>query len=162
VTVTLLDQTRSLKSSEIDWISDQFKACLRVLDAKGEVRLALIGDDRMADAHERYSGVSGTTDVLTFDLRDDATHPLDTDLLLCVDEARRQATARGHSTPRELLLYALHGVLHCLGEDDHDPDAARRMHAREDEVLSAIGVGVTYSVDERVAPGGGQAGGAAE
>lgn len=78
--------------------------------------------------------------------------PLDVDLLICVDEARRQSAARGHSIERELLLYILHGVLHCLGEDDHDPTDAARMHAREDEVLDAIGVGATFSRECKEAP----------
>lgn len=104
----------------------------------------------MAAAHVRHSGVEGTTDVLTFDLREDpaAGGALETELLLCVDEARRQAAALGHLAERELLLYALHGVLHCMGEDDHDEAAAARMHAREDRVLTAIGVGATFARGE--------------
>jgi probable rRNA maturation factor len=62
-----------------------------------------------------------------------------------VDEAGRQSAVRGHTVEQELLLYVVHGVLHCLGHDDHDPDAAARMHAEEDRVLAAVGVGVTYA-----------------
>ena len=104
----------------------------------------------MAEAHQRWSGVSGTTDVLTFDLaegRSAGGEALDVDLLLCADEARRQADARGFPIERELLLYLVHGVLHCLGHDDHDEDAFARMHAEEDRLLEAAGVGATYGVD---------------
>jgi rRNA maturation RNase YbeY len=120
----------------------------------GEVRVRLVGDAEMAPAHERYCGVAGTTDVLTFDLADEPGGPLDADLLVCVDEARRQARARGIEVAAELMLYIAHGVLHCLGHDDHDEAGAGRMHAIEDQWLSAIGLGRVYAVPERSAEPG--------
>jgi rRNA maturation RNase YbeY len=110
----------------------------------------------MAAAHARFSRVEGTTDVLTFDLTEGASGtrpaagaaPLDADILLCLDEARRQASARGIPVERELLLYFVHATLHCLGEDDTNDDAAAAMHAREDALLCAIGVGVTFAAPE--------------
>lgn len=117
----------------------------------------------MADSHQRYSGVPGTTDVLTFDLRTDADrerHParMDVDLLVCHDQAARQAAARGHTPENELLLYVVHGLLHCLGHDDHEAEGYARMHAEEDRVLAAIGIGPVFGV----AGGGGVGGGGGE
>lgn len=137
------------------WVSERLERACAHLGATGEVRLALVDDDEMAREHARTLGDPTTTDVITFDLADGAsaaTRELDADLLLCVDEARRRGAERGHAPERELLLYALHGVLHCLGEDDTDEASHARMHAREDEVLEAIGVGATYRA------GGGGAG----
>ena len=115
------------------------------LDARGEVRVRVVDDATMSDLHARHSGVAGTTDVLTFDLRPMGLGPLDTDIIVCLDEAARQAATRNHSPERELLLYALHGMLHCLGHDDHDEAAYARMHAAEDAVLTAIGVGPLFA-----------------
>ena len=70
---------------------------------------------------------------------------LDTDLLVCVDEGRRQSDRREIPLERELLLYIIHGALHCLGYDDHDQSEARAMHAREDEILESIGAGATFT-----------------
>jgi probable rRNA maturation factor len=125
------------------------QAAAATLGLTGEIRVRLVDDAQMSAAHERYSRVAGTTDVLTFDLRDPesaAGNPaaMDVDIYACVDEAGRQAAHRGHGVERELLLYILHGILHCLGEDDHDDAAYARMHAREDEVLEAIGVGRVF------------------
>jgi probable rRNA maturation factor len=113
----------------------------------------------MAAAHLKYSGIAGTTDVLTFDLRDDsaAGDPLDVDLWICIDEARRNAADRGLPVERELLLYILHGMLHCLGHDDHDEAAHLAMHTEEDRVLMAIGVGATFGVPAAGEPRGGTA-----
>lgn len=134
------------------WVADRAGEAIAALGAAGEVRVRVVTDTEMAAAHERYSGVAGTTDVLTFDLGDPPAQGaagglrvLDTDLLVCVDEARRQAAAHGHAVERELLLYILHGVLHCLGYDDHTEEGSAEMHRKEDEVLTAIGVGATYA-----------------
>jgi probable rRNA maturation factor len=144
----LLDPDGRLSAGQHARIASLGLEALRTLRARGEVRALIVDDARMSEAHARYAGVGGTTDVLTFDLSGGDGH-LDADLLVCIDEARRQGEALGHEPERELLLYILHGVLHCLGHDDHDEDRARRMHEEEDRVLTAIGVGPVY------APGGG-------
>lgn len=134
------------------WLEERIGRALTVLAVPGQLSVRVMEDPEMAEAHQRHTGVGGTTDVLTFDLAEDFPNPspggprrLEADLLVCVDEAQRQAAARGHEPERELLLYVIHGVLHCLGYDDHDEAAAARMHAEEDRILGAIGVGATFA-----------------
>jgi probable rRNA maturation factor len=115
-----------------------------------ELSFIIVDDAAMADLHQQYSGVSGTTDVLTFDLSEppsslaSSLQPLEGEIYLCLDEARRRAAERAHDVNRELLLYALHGVLHLLGYDDHTPSDHRRMHAEEDRLLRLVGVGPVF------------------
>ncbi len=145
--VEFIDADKRLSREDVAWLTDAAARAAGVLDASGEVRVRLVGDAEMAEAHQRYSGVPGTTDVLTFDLRERAaagSPVLDVDVLICLDEAARQATEQGVSLREEVLLYTVHAMLHCLGHDDHDEADAARMHAREDEVLAAIGVGPVY------------------
>lgn len=135
---------------------------MTLLGLRGELTIALIDDSRMAAAHEAHCGEAGTTDVITFDhTRGEgaATGRLDAELLVCMDEARRAAAARGLPVEHELLLYVIHGVLHCLGHDDHDPAAAAAMHRREDEILAALGLPAVFAAPRR--DGGEQAGAAA-
>lgn len=110
--------------------------------ARLEVRL--VDDAEMIRQHARHLDDPTTTDVLTFELSDEADGPIDAALILCVDEAARQSAERGHTVERELLLYVLHGLLHCAGHDDHDDEPCRRMHAEEDRLLTLIGVGPTF------------------
>lgn len=134
-------------AGRVSWCDEKLCAALGVLGATGEVRIVIVDDQAMSAEHGRALGVEGTTDVITFDLTDGAgagDRVLDVDLLVCADEACRRAVERGIPVERELLLYMLHGVLHCLGYDDTDEDAYRAMHAREDGVLEAIGVGATF------------------
>jgi probable rRNA maturation factor len=153
--VEVSDPERRLSAGDASWLAQTADGALVTLGASGEVRVRVVGDAAMAAAHQRYAGVAGTTDVLTFDLAGDPSK-LDVDILVCMDEAARQAARRGHETRTELLLYIVHGILHCLGHDDHDEAAAARMHAEEDRLLSAVGVGAVYARSEAGAgPSGG-------
>jgi probable rRNA maturation factor len=120
--------------------------------AGGLVRVRLVGDAEMSSAHEQFCGVRGTTDVITFDLAEGESArgtSLDVDLIICVDEARRHAANRKHSIETELALYTLHGVLHALGYDDLDDASYERMHAREDDVFRALGLGAAFGRGEQ-------------
>lgn len=140
------------------WLRAKYLDITKILGVPANaVTLAIVEDAEMAELHEQYKNVPGTTDVLTFDLRDPGAdteadaptanvEPLDVegDVALCLDEAKRQASARGHEVSHELLLYAVHGLLHLLGYDDHDEADAAAMHAREDELLSQVGLGPIF------------------
>jgi len=157
--VDLIDAEGSLPACDIAWIRRHAESAVLALGCTGEARVRFVGDDEMSSAHERHTGVAGTTDVLTFDLRDEAAQSdspidLDVDIMVCVDEAQRRSDELGHGARRELLLYFVHGVLHCLGYDDHDDDSYERMHAAEDELLKRIGVGRTFQPSESVAAPG--------
>lgn len=148
----LVDATGRLASGELGILREEVQAALAYLQVRGEARARLVGDDEMSVSHMRHMGVPGTTDVITFDLAEGSAASgaaLDVDLLICVDEAERQAARRGITRGRELLLYALHGVLHCLGHDDTDERAAAAMHEMEDRTLRAIGLGPIYALAER-------------
>ena len=142
--LSLCDEGARLGPAALAWLHDAILQAMVAMRRSGQLSVKIVGDDEMARAHETHKGCPGTTDVLTFDLSAGEA-PLDADLLVCADEARRQALARGHAIEQEVLLYVVHGVLHCTGYDDHDAAAAERMHRAEDEILAAVGVGATYA-----------------
>lgn len=129
-------------------------AALRRFEVRrAEVSLALVSDARIAELNERFLAHEGPTDVITFDLRDEtradegmAPDAVEGEIVISTETAEREARARGHGTEREIALYAVHGVLHLLGFDDAEEDAAVRMHALEDDILSVIGLGQVFGV----------------
>jgi len=143
------DAPAALTTSQLQQLTNDTRRVLALLPNAGSVRVRIVDDAEMTVAHKRFCDLDSTTDVLTFDLAsndtDFQTKELDTDLIVCADEARRQANARKHPMTHELLLYIVHGVLHCLGHDDHDDHAFQRMHAREDELLTAAGIGAVFA-----------------
>jgi len=130
------------------WLDKQLARIAQIAGVtKGEIGILLVDDERMSELHLQYSGIGGTTDILTFDHRDDpddADAPMEADLVLCRDVAAREAAARGHEVRLELLLYAVHGLNHLLGGDDHTTAGAKAMHAWEDKMLTAAGFGAVF------------------
>ncbi len=117
-------------------IEDLVRLVLRAENDRHDVSVALVDDAAIAELHERWLGVPGPTDVIAFPLLSEE----DADVLLgevvvSSDTAMRQATELGHPPERELLLYVVHGVLHLLGYDDHDPEDRQRMHQRQEQLL---------------------------
>jgi probable rRNA maturation factor len=110
-----------------------------------ELSLALVTDREMADLHQQFMNISGPTDVLTFPLESDRRgKATDGEVVICVPEARRQAKSHGVPVRDELLLYALHGLLHLSGFDDRTDRDYRKMHAAEDAILQKLGVGAIF------------------
>jgi probable rRNA maturation factor len=100
----------------------------------------------MSELHRRFMNVSGPTDVLTFPIELDARgRALGGEVYVCVPEARRGAKSHGTRVADEVLLYALHGMLHLCGFDDRTPAEFQRMHRTEDRILTRIGLGAVFN-----------------
>ncbi|MGE5608858.1 MAG: rRNA maturation RNase YbeY [Bacillota bacterium] len=110
-----------------------------------ELSVALVGDARMSQLHVQFMGIEGPTDVLSFPLEtDNQDHTTSGEIVICVPEARRQARQRGIPVQREVLLYAIHGILHLNGLDDRTDAEYRIMHRTEDRILTDLGIGATF------------------
>lgn len=130
------------------WISDFARqAAALAAVSHGNWVIHLVDDRRMIQYHQQTMNLPTTTDVLTFNYTDDSIKnaPLDLETIICVDEAQRQAVIREHLLPElELLLYAVHSLLHCLGYDDRTNQQALRMHRKEDSIFRQMGLPAVY------------------
>ena len=116
-----------------------------------EMSVALVGDVRMSQLHEQFMGIAGPTDVLTFPLETDARGQVtEGEVVICVTEARRRAREHRLPVENELLLYALHGMLHLCGHDDRTQRAYAKMHRTEDEILKQLGIGAVFAPAARL------------
>ena len=103
----------------------------------------------MSGLHERFMATAGPTDVLTFPLdEDERGRCVAGEVVVCVPEARRQAKARAIPVEHEVLLYAIHGMLHLSGFDDRTQTDYRKMHRTEDRILTELGIGATFHTTE--------------
>lgn len=139
-----LTEAAGLPAQEAAWLLATLRACATHLPVPvARAAISCVHDARMSQLHARFCGDASTTDVLTF-AQNAPGAPVDCDIAICVDEARRRAEELGHTPAQELLLYALHGLLHACGHDDHDPAQYAAMHAMEDRILEAVGVGALF------------------
>ena len=145
--VTIDVAAPGVEGHDADWIRDRLESVVSLVETEIDRRIVrcsvrLVADPVMSEAHQRFSGVEGTTDVLTFVSESEAG--IEIDLLACVAEASRRCSEFDHDLRRELLLYSVHGLLHAIGHDDHEPEAHALMHAEEDRLLTKIGVGPVF------------------
>ena len=137
--IAIVDDTACVCDADLEWFHTTLEAIVQHVEPCVERFAArIVGDEAMSAAHLRYSGIEGSTDVLTFVTAPD---PIEVDVLLCLHEADRRVAEFSHTTVHELLLYAVHGLLHAAGFDDHDPSSFEAIHAEEDRLLTLVGVG---------------------
>lgn len=141
------------RGADLDWLVDALSRCSEHLPSDVDrATIAFVRDPYMQGLHERFSRDGSTTDVLTF-ATNEVGQAIECDIAVCVDEAARRAEQFGHSVKQELLLYSLHGLLHACGFDDRDAASHAAMHAEEDRILTAAGIGPIYAPRAPGAPG---------
>lgn len=141
LTIDVVDRQRVLRIGG-RWLGTVAR---RALERQGieaaEICVLLVDDRGIAGLHERWLGIPGPTDVITFDLSD-AARPgvLHGDIAASAETARRVARELGWQPRHELAYYVVHGILHLAGYDDHDPADRRAMRVRERVLMQAAGL----------------------
>lgn len=108
-----------------------------------DVSIAFVDDEVMSSLCQKFRHKKKTTDVLTFPADDSYGDPSGEgrplgDIVISVEQARRQATDEKHSLAAEVRYLILHGILHALGYD-HATDNGE-MNALELEVRASVGL----------------------
>ena len=109
----------------------------------GAVSIAFVDDDAMRTLNRKFRHKNKTTDVLTFPADDSYADPSAKgrpigDIVISLDQARRQSIEQKHSLVTEIRYLILHGILHALGYD-HEADAGE-MNALELDLRRAVGL----------------------
>lgn len=112
---------------------------------RASVTIICVDEADSAELHQQHFSIPGSTDVMSFP--DGAHDPeLDCnhvgDVVVCPDLAQR--LLREHNSQQsladEVLLYIVHGTLHCLGFDDHEDEDRNEMWQRQKEILNPLGI----------------------
>ena len=111
----------------------------------GELSLAFLTDEGLAQVHGDFMNDPTVTDVITFE-----GNPLigqAGEICVSVDTAARYVGIVSTAAPSlslqrkfsaELTLYLVHGWLHLAGYDDLQPVKKRRMRAAEERAMSLL------------------------
>ena len=113
--------------------------------SRAVVGVVWVRGGEMRTLNGRFHGRDGTTDVLAFEGGDIDPETGMTRLgeIVCnLELARRAAREHRNSSEAEAVLYATHGFLHLLGENDKAPAGRRRMRELELAALAAAGLDV--------------------
>ncbi|MDZ4659059.1 MAG: rRNA maturation RNase YbeY [Bythopirellula sp.] len=105
----------------------------------GVVSIAVVDDPTIHALNVQYLQHDYPTDVLSFVL-EEAQQCVEGELVVSADTAVREASEAGWSPLDELLLYVIHGTLHLIGYDDHEPSDQVEMYRAEAYYLQKLGV----------------------
>lgn len=127
------------KTIDTMWLSGVVRAALaacgaapgshpdrQVLEDLDELSVALVDDPTIARIHEEFMAIPGATDVITFDHGE---------IVISLDTAARHAEEFHSTLHHEVARYAVHGLLHLNGHDDHDATGRDAMHEIQEHVL---------------------------
>ena len=108
-----------------------------------DVSIAFVDDAEMKSLNRKYRAKNKTTDVLTFPADDTYADPEELgrplgDIVISLEQAKRQAAEQRHSLATEVRYLILHGVIHALGYD-HETDEGE-MNALEMKVRGKVGL----------------------
>ena len=103
--------------------------------------IAFVGESEMRALNAEHRGLDEVTDVLAFPLdgADELPAGLERqlgDVVVCFEQAVRQAGEAGVEPVAEVRTLVVHGLLHLLGHD-HEVDGGE-MLARQDELLASL------------------------
>jgi probable rRNA maturation factor len=119
------------------WVLDQMR-----VSTQSDLTVLFYDAEAIAELHERWMNLSGPTDVMSFPM--DELRPGDGktvvegilgDIVICPAVAAQQALSAGHSTMEEMLLLAIHGMLHLLGYDHTTAEQERQMFGLQRQLL---------------------------
>lgn len=82
------------------------------------IAIITVDDAVMADLNQRFRGIIGTTDVLSFIINED---PLAGEIYISINQAKEAAGRESLKLNIEILKLALHGTLHLLGYHHQTP-----------------------------------------
>ena len=111
---------------------------------RAEVSLSFVSDEEIQDLNKRYREVDKVTDVLSFpqyedlnELPEEGVIPLG-DVVICMEQAERQAEEFGHSLERELVYLFIHSICHLLGYDHMEEADRQEMREMEEQIMDQL------------------------
>ena len=102
----------------------------------GELSIAFVNDDIIAQIHLKFMDDPSPTDVITFS--GDSEMDLAGEICVSVDHAIKAAPKYSNTLARELTLYLVHGWLHLAGYDDTQTQKRKKMRIAENQILSLL------------------------
>lgn len=131
---------------------------------EAEINVVLTDNNSIHDINKETRNVDAPTDVLSFPMIEYVT-PADFesleeemelspgdyfnpdsgelmlgDIVISVEKVMEQSEKYGHSKERELAFLVAHSMMHLFGYDHMEPEEAKVMEAKQEEVLRALGI----------------------
>lgn len=137
---------KRLIESEINWIKQAIITVFKLeeLPVQGELSISILNDEEIREINRVHRGIDKSTDVLSFpqytNIQEAKEAPFLVlgDIVLNIDQMKRQAEEFGHSNEREITYLTIHSLYHLLGFDHEDENSKKIMRAKEESALERM------------------------
>ena len=118
-------------------LDSALRSISKELSLKGDtvVSIAFISPKEMKKLNKQYRGKDGVTDVLSFCYEDE---DIVGELLICYEQAKKQALLRKHSVRDEVIFLIVHGLLHLFGHDHENEKDKKKMTLIQARILKKL------------------------
>lgn len=131
------------------------RACIAVLrnekfQGNAEVSVTFVDNDEIRRLNAKFRDIDAATDVLSFPMGENGKYDINHatgakilgDVVISMEKAQQQAEEFEHSFEREVCYLTVHSMLHLLGYDHMVDEEKAVMRAKEEEVMTQIGLAV--------------------
>jgi probable rRNA maturation factor len=117
-----------------------------------QVTLVLTDDGEMRTLNRTWRHKDAATNVLSFPAGDLGTQDFLGDVVLAYETTSKEAREQNIAFGDHVSHLVVHGVLHLLGFDHIEEEAAERMEALERTALATLGIGDPYAEENGTCP----------
>ncbi|MEG0291272.1 MAG: rRNA maturation RNase YbeY [Anaerovoracaceae bacterium] len=111
-----------------------------------EISITFVSENEIKDINNEFRGINKVTDVLSFpqfeekeEIPEVGIYALG-DVVICVEQAKKQSEEFGHSFERELTYLFVHSIFHLLGHDHMEDEEKSVMRMCEEDVMNSLGL----------------------
>ena len=114
------------------------------------ITLTLTTPENIKEINKKYRNIDKETDVLSFPMfeREELQEKIKNnqfthedvlgDIVISIEQVKKQAVEYGHSFERELSYMMVHGFYHLMGYDHMTEEEKKEMREKEDKVLGVL------------------------
>lgn len=137
-----------------EMITNTIEVCFQtenLIDKNVEMNVIVTTPEEIRRINKQYRGVDKETDVLSFPMfekeevekiQKEGTKIPEVlgDIIISIEQVKKQAEEYGHGFERELAYMVVHGFYHIIGYDHMVEEEKQQMREKEENVLKKIGL----------------------
>ena len=100
---------------------------------QGPLSITIVSDEALFEMNVKHLHHNTLTDVITFQYKMDSF--ISGEIFISADRAAANAKANKSTATKEILRYAIHGMLHLCGLEDDTKENKEKIHRFEDVYL---------------------------
>ncbi len=134
------DEDLPAKSQFREWATQALLAAAPDRDAS-QIAIRIVDEDESAELNERWRHKNGPTNVLSFTMSgmEMIAPAILGDIVICAPVVKKEANEQSKTLVSHWAHMTIHGILHLLGYDHIEEDAAVKMESLEITIMETLG-----------------------